>query len=246
VRHGFRATVRRGVIFCSNKVNAARPSARRRSRERAHVDRVFDESLGIDTSKLRVTSRNDAVGQHWAGGQRYEALDPRFDFGAALSALDIAFDEFVFVDVGAGMGRGLFIASQLPFKRIVGVEYSAELVRIAHENIRAAESIRPGSIPLEVVHADALEYELPNDSLLPYLFNPFDKSVMTKYVKHVQASYEAAPRRIVVVYLNPRHAELWQEARCFEHVRGWGGASIFDTGPRLLCTASGNGRHLVG
>jgi hypothetical protein len=43
-----------------------------------------------------------------------------------LAALPIAYDKFAFVDCGSGKGRTLLIASEFPFKFIIGVEFAAE------------------------------------------------------------------------------------------------------------------------
>jgi SAM-dependent methyltransferase len=229
VRDGLMATSRRGVVFCADRLGSIRPSSRGQRREREGRERCFDEQLGVRTSALRMTARSDVIGPRWVGGHKYEALDPRFDFGAALGDLGLRYDEFVFVDVGAGMGRALFIAAQLPFKRIIGVEYSAELAGIARENIDALTSNGSSDPRLEIVHGDAVDFELPNRPLVLYLYNPFDRPVMGEFVRSVESSHAASPRRIIVVYLNPRFADLWADAGFIEHVRDWKDAAIFDT-----------------
>ena len=57
------------------------------------------------------------------------------EFGRLMGKLDVDHREFVFVDYGSGKGRVLMLAADYPFKRIVGVEFSPPLDRIARENI---------------------------------------------------------------------------------------------------------------
>src|SRR5438105_15577545 len=41
----------------------------------------------------------------------------------------------VFVDIGSGMGRVVLMAARRPFKRVIGIERSAELVEVARMNL---------------------------------------------------------------------------------------------------------------
>ena len=56
---------------------------------------------------------------------------------------------FTFVDLGSGKGRTLLMASDYPFRRIIGVELLPSLHQIAQENLRqykseSAEMFRAG------------------------------------------------------------------------------------------------------
>lgn len=42
--------------------------------------------------------------------------------------------EYIFIDIGCGKGRVLAIASKLGFRRVIGIEMSPELCRVAVEN----------------------------------------------------------------------------------------------------------------
>src|SRR6185312_8622358 len=155
--------------------------------------------------------------------------DPDFDFGAALAVCDLRYDEFVFVDIGAGLGRALFLAAKLPFKQLVGVEYSAELAVAARENLARSTSPLVAQREATLVHADAIEFELPTDPLVLFLFNPFARDVMAEFIERTRASFDAHPRRLVVVYLNPQFGDLWRKADFVFHVADASGAWIFDT-----------------
>jgi hypothetical protein len=50
----------------------------------------------------------------------------------------------VFADLGSGKGKELIVASQFPFKRVVGVEFSADIMRLAPVNVEPGGG---GSIP---------------------------------------------------------------------------------------------------
>ncbi len=48
-------------------------------------------------------------------------------FQQAFARLDIDFEKFTFVDLGAGKGRIMLLASNFPFQRVLGVEFVPEL-----------------------------------------------------------------------------------------------------------------------
>ena len=54
-------------------------------------------------------------------------------FREMVGRLPIRHDDFVFIDFGSGKGRCLLLATEWPFRRIVGVELSAELNHVARE-----------------------------------------------------------------------------------------------------------------
>lgn len=112
----------------------------------------------------------------------------------------------VFVDLGAGKGRILLQAARYPFKRVVGVELSPRLAAVAQENIVASrESLCCRDI--EVVVADAVEYEIPDDATVIYMYNPFSGPVFEAVVDNLLASVARRPRRVRVVYRTPLERE---------------------------------------
>ena len=52
-----------------------------------------------------------------------------------MGKLDVDHREFSFVDYGSGKGRVLMLAAAYPFRRILGVEFSESLDRVARDNI---------------------------------------------------------------------------------------------------------------
>jgi tRNA1(Val) A37 N6-methylase TrmN6 len=89
-------------------------------------------------------------------------------------------EAYSFVDVGAGKGRALLLAAGLPFRKIVGVELSEELARIAQRNIaRWNRAARPKA-RIHVVQQDAAKFRWPRTPLLVYLYNPFACSLIAQ------------------------------------------------------------------
>ena len=95
------------------------------------------------------------------------------------------------------------MASEYPFRKIVGVELIAELHRVAEENIRAYKSATQRCSQIEVVCADACEFAFPGGPLVLYLFNPLPVAGMRRMVANLEKSLAENPRIVWVLYHNP-------------------------------------------
>ena len=108
----------------------------------------------------------------------------------------------VFLDLGSGKGRAVFLAAQYPFGRVIGVELSPELHEVAEKNLRRYDGRFDGT-QIELVNADALEYEFPPEVTVLFLFNPFNGSVFAGALANVLRSLDEHPRPLRVIYVNP-------------------------------------------
>ena len=107
------------------------------------------------------------------------------------------------MDIGAGKGRALFLAQEMGFRHVIGVEFAKELVQICKENIsrRAADGVpRP---PVEILHMDGLAYDLPEEPIVVFLNNPFGEELMARMAEQIRNSLQKAPRPLKIVYGNP-------------------------------------------
>lgn len=124
------------------------------------------------------------------------------DLQRALSMASIAPANEVFVDFGSGKGRALLVAAMRPFRRVIGVELSPHLSRVALQNVQLARPhLRCRDIRVETMGAD--QYEIPADANLLYFYNPFTGPVMTRVVENLRRSLAAAPREVIVVIASP-------------------------------------------
>jgi SAM-dependent methyltransferase len=105
----------------------------------------------------------------------------------------------VFVDYGSGMGRVLIFAAQQPFKRVMGVEMSDELNRIARDNIeRNRDRFRCQDV--EVINTDAEEWLVPDDLTVAYFYCPFPPHVFDGVLRQLFASLDRRQRPLRLVY----------------------------------------------
>jgi SAM-dependent methyltransferase len=188
-----RAIGRYGVLGTAAKcarIAAATPQRLRAGRR----DRAFDTQYAIDTAGIVHLHELDIQGANVRYGVRYEPTNPEW-FRGLIGWLPIDYRDFVFVDFGAGKGRALVLASEFPFKRIVGVEFSAALAEIARGNVERLSE----RADFEVRCVDAVDYELPDEPCVLYFYNPFASPVLRRVLENIRHSLERTPRRMFIV-----------------------------------------------
>lgn len=132
-------------------------------------------------------------------------------------------DRDVFVDFGSGMGRVVLQAARYPFRKVIGVEVSETLHGIARENIDH-NRWRLRCSDIDLVHADVLEYEIPDDVTVAFLYNPFQGEIFAIVIERLLQSVERNPRPLRIIYVNPVEERLLLGAGRIQHVRtvaGW-------------------------
>lgn len=170
-------------------------------REKEATDAAFDTSHGVQTGGVQEIFGLDIVGENACHGIAHIATDPG-QFKSMVDRLKVDFSEFTFIDLGSGKGRAVILAASHPFRRVIGVEFAAELHEAAKRNIA---SMPYSSAEIQLVHGDAAAYDFPDGPLIVYLFNPFGSIVVRRIVNALLASWHANPRPIRVVYANPVH-----------------------------------------
>jgi SAM-dependent methyltransferase len=108
----------------------------------------------------------------------------------------------VFVDLGSGKGQALLIAGRLPYRRVVGVEMDEEFSQCAKRNVeRARPRLRAQEV--NVVTANVLEWPIPDDASVVFMFNPFIGQTFRTAVGRIFESFDRRPRTLHIVYSHP-------------------------------------------
>jgi predicted RNA methylase len=156
---------------------------------------------------------------NWIEGNNYAAIEPE-RFERVLASLDIAFEEYTFVDFGSGKGRALLLASEFPFKRIIGLEFSPELHRVAEENIHRYHSERQKCRAIQSRNVDFVEFPLPLEPLVLFFFDPCQLRVLSEVVARIGQSLVASPRPVYVAYVavQPEKDQLFNSAGFLEEI----------------------------
>jgi SAM-dependent methyltransferase len=142
------------------------------------------------------------------------------------------YSQYTFIDMGSGKGRVLFVAAEYPFRKVIGVEFSNDLHDEALANLKRYNYRGRRCANIEPVHADAREFEFPDDNLVIFLFNPFGPEVMERMLANLERSLERHPRHVIVVMLWPEQSHLVEERPVMRVYRKTRRHHIFEAGAR--------------
>ena len=170
-----------------------------------------EEESCMTTDGLSIQSPN----VKW--GLPYAPWSPEL-FEKAIGSLPIRTDEYSFVDLGAGKGLLLLLASKYSFKSITGVEYSKTLADAACMNISAHQAQNGSTVRIQCICGDAAEFEIPNGPTVIYLFNPFQGKVMDRVIANIENSLRTVPRDLWVIYANPWEGRKFRRSAMFETI----------------------------
>jgi hypothetical protein len=111
------------------------------------------------------------------------------------------------------------LASELPFKAIIGVEFSEQLHRVAQRNVASFRSEVQACKRVDCLLMDASLYDVPLEPSVCYFFNPFQEPVMEHVVRRLEASLQAAPRPMFILYYTPVFQHLFAASKYFRQFR---------------------------
>ena len=175
----------------------------------------FDQLHGTDTSGLIP---GDVIVQGTSA--RVEELTAYYGVAPSIlhGLLDIwlhrtfpqPIEKTVFLDVGAGKGRALLLASQFPFLRVEGVELNPVLASVAQTNISLwINDLRANALsPIHLHHADATAHPLPPEPTLAFLFHPFELPILRSFLRHIETSQATHLKPFDLLYANAEHGSL--------------------------------------
>jgi|GEM_PF-566908 len=153
-------------------------------RNRAHLR--FDQDLGIDTRGfLPNHALQSGKGKAIEGANvGYGSIMPSVLRKAIEQIPDIANSHFI--DLGAGKGRALAVASEYPFASITGIELNPSLCAICRKHAAAIAAKHPKRTPIRMVEGDASAPELPSSGqVVAYIYNSFGTELMRRLADNV-------------------------------------------------------------
>ena len=183
-------------------VEFVRDSTPERRRQR-YGDADYDWDHRVNTTSAAVGWRDRLLGVFHSPYQPTESVLFHEMIRALGEHARIDFSEFVFVDLGSGKGRTLLMASDCPFRRIVGVELLPTLHETAKQNLSGYHSESQKCFAIESICGDATEFPFPDEPTVLFLFNPFPESGMRSMIANLEQSLRAHPRAVYVLYHNP-------------------------------------------
>ena len=186
----------------------------------------FDQANGVRTSGL-------VAGRHLNSGHVHDRHATAY-YGVAPSVFHALvnrwrktgpaapIEQITFVDIGAGMGRAVLLAAELPFRKVVGVEFHPALVRAARRNLAAWRATGRIRSDARIEARDAVDYVFPPGPCVAFLFNPFGAVVMRRWLRATTRAFTARPGELDVLYVNNEQEgvfEVEHSARQRGHAR---------------------------
>ena len=193
-----------------------------------YATHTFDRRHGTDTSTFAELKAVGIASENKRHGERYQP-SPVYSLRRLLRRLDIRYPDFSFVDFGSGKGRTLLIASELPFRQVIGVEFGEELHAQAERNIACYGPRAAGKVT--AVHVDATRFVLPDDDLVLYFFNPFNEHVLRRVLDNLIASLKTRPRKVILIYLYLPCAAWLNELTDFQLRTQWRNYVVLEFAP---------------
>lgn len=199
--------VRRTVGMCGVGVTGQLVLQRVLPHERLRHDRVrdvraFDAEHGVETTEIVPPSELGITGVSGEHAVEYSPTAVK-SFHFMMERIGIDPSDYAFVDIGSGKGLVMLLASDYPFRRIIGVEASAQLCEVARSNVAAYDSPSQRCTNLEVLEGDATAFAMPEENTVFYLCNPFGPVVLERFLDQLERSLRAHPRHVLLVYDNP-------------------------------------------
>jgi SAM-dependent methyltransferase len=151
----------------------------------------FDHTRSVDTAAPVELWQLDIPSRDWLAGVGYAPISLEV-WQQVMHGLPMDPRNHWFADLGCGKGRALILAAESGFQRVIGVEFSLDLCRIARRNLAKL------NLNAEILCQSARDYEFPRGSGVVFLYNPFGPSVLEPVLKSV-------PPDCYVVYVNPKH-----------------------------------------
>ncbi|CAN5681087.1 hypothetical protein BH10ACI4_BH10ACI4_03870 [soil metagenome] len=209
-------------------MKTTRPSlvpAKQRPRDRLKLTTTpihpFDLAHGVDTSGL-VPAANLVTGH--PNDEHVTAY-----YGVAPSILRTLIaqwretvpphpiHDYTFIDFGAGKGRAMLVASEMPFRRVIGIELNPDLADVAQRNLdlwqaaHADDPTAPRLARTDLLQQDALTFDLPVTPCVAFLFHPFEAPVLRSLLRRIETHFA---KQFAAKKVTPAFDLLYVNAEC--------------------------------
>lgn len=104
------------------------------------------------------------------------------------------------------------LAARFPFDPIRGVELSSVLCDRARSNLQKFSRHFPRAAQVELHESNVTDYSVQADENVFFMFNPFDQAFIEVMVTKWRESLAGHPRELYVIYNNPVHARVLDQA----------------------------------
>lgn len=178
------------------------------------IDLLFDIRYGTDTMRFVELEKLELNSSFRDNSNDY--IPTRARHLRTILNMKYFSSQDTFVDLGSGKGRTLLIASKY-FKEVKGIEFSEELCEIAKRNIMIYSEKTGKTLydRISVVNADVADYKINAEENIFFMYNPFDETVLGKFLKNLEFSINKTPRTVWIIYYYPAHGDVIDQMPVF-------------------------------
>ncbi len=165
------------------------------------VDRRHEGRESVATSAVIEIEPDMVVGANAAHAVHYSPT-PRKVFKWLMECVPLDIRQCTFVDYGSGRGRVLMAAARLPFRQVIGVEFSRELHDDARKNLATMPRALKRAQGVRSINADAATFEIPQGPCVLYFYNPFTGNVLDAVLKRISNARAERETELYCVFFN--------------------------------------------
>ncbi len=199
------------------------------------TDQRSDRLFGISSSRAG-TNDSELISPEFV---RYQAVSYR-DMREILNGLAISQHD-VFLDFGCGLGRAVCLAATYRFSAVTGVEISPRLCELARRNLQAVQP-KFRCPEVQVIQANAIEYEIPPNVSVVFFFNPFTGATLRKVLDNIDQSLHDSPRKLRILFYGTVSTEAFRKEAASQRSLRLQAETRLKTGARALTYTAGDSR----
>lgn len=177
----------------------------------------FDWYYGVETTKSVESSTFDVSTQNRKLSWNYDACSI-IRFNTVMKMLPEDISEYTFVDIGSGKGQILMLAAGMGFKRVIGIEFSNQLHTTAAKNIENFKRRFKKKLMIEPLCIDATEFSVPQEKCVVFLFNPFRRPVLERFMNNIEVKSRNRSEPLYLVYVHPTESHVIESRTYFKKI----------------------------
>ncbi len=180
-----------------------------------YLQHPFDAEFQVQTSGL-------VAGRHLVSGHAHDRHSTAY-YGVAPSIFRTlcvrwlqskphhSIEDYTFIDFGAGMGRALLLAAEMPFQEVIGVELNPDLASIGEANLAIWSRSGRSRCATHMLRQEATEFQFPGKPCVVFLFNPFGAAVLRRLLQRIEIAFRDRPGDLDLLYVNHERKGVLQQ-----------------------------------
>lgn len=116
--------------------------------------------------------------------------------------------DYTFADLGCGKGRAVIVAGEFPFRAIMGIELSPDLVSIARANAETVAREFPQRTKIDIFQGNVVDFRFPDGNLVVFLYHSFGRELLSALIEKLEERLSSGLTHLFFVYYNPVHGDL--------------------------------------